>query len=90
MFARSLGPGTVRAFQIGQLFLQRRLELVELAQFLVQGINLAGKLALLFFQAGDALVVLFLELVEFLAQGFGDFFDVFFFNSHERLLQCDQ
>ncbi|MNJ66600.1 hypothetical protein D3C77_626910 [compost metagenome] len=86
MLAGSLGAGAVGTLQVGQFLFQRRLQLVELGQLLVQGFDLARQLAFLGLQAIDALVVFFLELVELLAQGIGNFFDVFFFNSHERLL----
>ena len=89
MLAGSFSTGAVRALQLSQFFFQRRLQPVELAQFFIEGINLTGQLALLFFQAIDTLVVGLFELVELLAKGFSDVFDIFLFNSHERLLKCE-
>ncbi|MNJ47104.1 hypothetical protein D3C77_422510 [compost metagenome] len=80
------GASAVGAPHISELFLERRLQSIQLAQLLVQGVNLAGKLAFLLFEALDPFVVGLLELVELTAQGFGDVIDVFLFNSHERLL----
>lgn len=89
VLARGLGASAIRALHPGQLLLQRRLHVVQLAQLLVEGFDLLDQLALLGLQGLDALVVLLLELVELGAEFFGNLFYILDISGHGVLLTCD-